>query len=311
VAIASAQRGASRAGLFPGGPRRQRRRPARGDLRRPRRRRPRCQAGRGLAPRPHARPGRRRPSPQRSPGRRRGRSTRPKPGPDHRRRLAGDRPQPQGQADRGPSVVPSGFNAARHDHGHGRAVGAQVAPAADQGLRRHVADRDRATDHPVAQTVAVQTKPATHRPTGRIAPRTPSRPGLLDRGRSMQPSLDVDVAVDDERGALGCRHTRGDRGHDAVGVRAPSASPTFGGRHAQPRRTRSHRPRPSGPRPTLADGVSGHRHHSARSAQPLFPSSGPLANSGARRRRGSLRLASRRRTGAPPTAHESTAQHVR
>ncbi len=146
--------------------------------------------------------------------------------------------------------MPAGLDAARHDLQHGVGARAQVPPAGDPGLRRGVTDLERAEDHAVAQAVAVQAEPAANGSAGRIAPRTPPGPRLLDRGRSLQPGLDVVVAVDDARGVLGCRHARGDRGHDAVGVRAPSASRTFGERHAQPLRTRRHPPRPTGPGPT-------------------------------------------------------------
>lgn len=250
VAIASAERGTARVGLLPDRPRRRRWRSACRDLRGPRCRCTRLEPRGPAAPRPRAQPRRHCPSPQRPPTRRR----RVLPGahslPDRERRPAGQGPQRQRHADCRASVVPARLDAAR-DHGDDRpAARAAVAPAADHRFPRRVADRQRASHLPLAHSVAVQADPAADRPTRGVAAGAPPGPGLLDRWRSLQPVLDVERAVDDEGDVLGRGHTRRDRGHDAVGVAPPSASPTFGGRRAQPCERGPHRPRPAGPGPT-------------------------------------------------------------
>lgn len=235
MAIASVQRCTARVGLLPDGSRGHRRRAARGDLRRPRCRCSRRGPGGNDAPRPGARRDRHAASPQRTPARRCRVPPRAHALPHRRRRLSRQGPQPQRQADRSTPVVPARLDPARHHRDHRAAADAQVAAAGDHRCRRRGGQLERTADLAVTYAVPVQPEPPAVRATGCSAPRTAARPRLLDRGRSLQPDLDLERAVDDDGEVLGRGHTRRDPGHDAEGVGAPSASPIWRARCPVPR----------------------------------------------------------------------------
>ncbi|MBK9031043.1 MAG: hypothetical protein IPL61_06865 [Myxococcales bacterium] len=62
--------------------------------------------------------------------------------------------------------------------------------------RRRIAERERAPHLPISQPVAVQTHQATCRAAGRATPRASPGSHRVDRRRSLQPILDVELRVD-------------------------------------------------------------------------------------------------------------------
>ncbi len=167
--------------------------------------------------------------------------------PSPRARDRAQRPQRQRQADRAPAVVPARLDPQRHHREHRATPDAQVAPARDQERRRRRRARRLAAHLAITQPVPVQAKAAADRSARAGAGGTVARASLLDRPRSLQPGLEVERAVNDEGGVLARRQSRGGQGHDAVGVRAPTASPTFGGGTLSPWSRASSAPDGAGP----------------------------------------------------------------
>ena len=135
---------------------------------------------------------------QRAPARRCAARPRADPRPHYGRRLSGQRPQRQRQADRRPPVVAPRLDPARHHHDYRPAGSAQVALARDDRHRGRRVDLGRPEYLAVALAMAVHAQRSPYRPARTVAPRASPGPGLLRRWRSQQPILDVERPVNDE-----------------------------------------------------------------------------------------------------------------
>jgi hypothetical protein len=135
-------------------------------------------------------------------------------------------PERERQRDGGSRVEAAPQDPARHNPEDRAAALAGVAAAEDLADRRR---RRRVRGAPLVagtQSVAMQGKLPARWPARHAAARAPRWPHLLRRGEACGPGLDVELRVDDSKGALASRQPWS--GHDGVRVASTPPSPVSG-----------------------------------------------------------------------------------